>query len=39
MFTLKVIFVVLLCAPLFCLAAFLLEKLCDGVIVKYKYKG
>jgi hypothetical protein len=36
MFTLKVIFVVLLCAPLFYLVAVLLEKLCDGVIGRYK---
>jgi hypothetical protein len=36
MFTLKVIFVILLCAPLLCLAAVLIEKLCDGVLAGYK---
>jgi hypothetical protein len=36
MFTLKVIFVILLCAPLLYLAAVLLEKLCDGVLIRYK---
>ncbi|MDR1572952.1 MAG: hypothetical protein LBS24_01430 [Clostridiales Family XIII bacterium] len=36
MFTLKVIFVILLCAPLLYLAAVLLEKLCDGVLIRHK---
>jgi hypothetical protein len=36
MFTLKLIFVILLCAPLLCLAAVLLERLCDGAINRYK---
>ena len=36
MFTLKLIFVILLCAPLLYLGVILLERLCDGVIGRYK---
>jgi hypothetical protein len=36
MFTMKVIFVILLCAPLLYLAVVLLERLCDGVLIGYK---
>jgi hypothetical protein len=36
MFTLKVVFVILLCAPLIYLAVLLLEKLCDGALNRHK---
>jgi hypothetical protein len=36
MFTMKLIFVILLCAPLLYVAVILLERLCDGVISRYK---
>jgi hypothetical protein len=36
MFTLKIIFVILLCAPLLYLGVLLFGRLCDGVIGRYK---
>jgi ABC-type transport system involved in cytochrome bd biosynthesis fused ATPase/permease subunit len=36
MFTLKLIFVLLLCAPLVYLAVILFGKLCDGVLSRHK---